>query len=75
MKKRIALLIVGGLVILGGVLSACEPAIPHQIEGRVDCISCHGPNGVKPYPKFHEDRAYENADCTSCHKVAAGAGA
>ncbi len=70
LKKMFALLCLGFLMGLTVVLSACEPEIPHPIEGRSDCISCHGQNGVKSYPKFHAERGYDNDACTKCHKLA-----
>jgi hypothetical protein len=41
------------------------PAIPHSLEGRADCLVCHGPNGVRPFPADHADRG--NDTCTGCH--------
>jgi hypothetical protein len=71
MKKRSALLLLGVVIAAAAAVAACEPAVPHAIEGRADCISCHGTDAVKPYPKFHADRGYANSVCTNCHKVAA----
>ncbi len=72
MKKRIALLCLGGLLGLTIMLSACAPAVPHTTEGRNDCISCHGLAGVKPYPKWHAERVSGNDACVNCHKFAPG---
>jgi hypothetical protein len=49
--------------------------IPHPIEGQEQCSTCHGPNGVRPYPADHVDRPDES--CQVCHSpgVAADAGA
>jgi len=44
------------------------PAIPHPLEGRDDCVVCHGPDGFKPYPADHEGRSVTS--CTACHKPA-----
>lgn len=46
-----------------------SPAIPHPLEGRANCITCHGPEGFRPYPANHAGRPVES--CTGCHKVAA----
>ncbi len=42
------------------------PAIPHPLEGRDDCLSCHGPSGVKPTPSDHKGRT--NGVCRDCHQ-------
>ena len=47
------------------------PAIPHPLEGRDDCVLCHGEGGVKPYPADHVGRTSDT--CLQCHQpVAAG---
>jgi nitrate/TMAO reductase-like tetraheme cytochrome c subunit len=43
------------------------PSIPHPLEGRDDCLLCHGLGGVKPFPADHEGRTTET--CLSCHQV------
>lgn len=70
MMKR-AQLILAGLMISLVAVTACapEPPIPHSIEGRADCISCHGQNGVKPYPQWHAKRDFGNNKCTNCHQL------
>ncbi len=76
MKRKLMSLSLAGLLGFTVVLSACEPAVPHPIEGRGDCISCHGTNGVKPYPQWHAERTSEvrgNDTCMNCHKLAANA--
>jgi cytochrome b subunit of formate dehydrogenase len=40
--------------------------IPHPIEGQEQCSTCHGPDGVKPYPADHVDRPDES--CLVCHE-------
>jgi hypothetical protein len=45
--------------------AAGAPAIPHSLEGRDDCLVCHGPNGVRPFPADHANRG--NDTCTGCH--------
>jgi formate dehydrogenase gamma subunit len=39
--------------------------IPHPIEGQEQCETCHGPNGMKPWPADHAGRP--NESCTVCH--------
>lgn len=41
------------------------PTIPHPIEGRANCLQCHGASGVKPFPSNHAGKA--NSSCTTCH--------
>ena len=41
-------------------------AIPHEIAGREQCDTCHGPNGISPYPADHQGRP--NESCQICHK-------
>lgn len=40
------------------------PTIPHEIESRQNCLSCH----ANEIPADHQ--VYDNATCTACHKVA-----
>jgi nitrate/TMAO reductase-like tetraheme cytochrome c subunit len=42
------------------------PAVPHALEGRDDCLACHGENGFKPYPADHAGRP--NETCLGCHQ-------
>ena len=44
------------------------PAIPHTLEGRDDCLMCHGETGIKPFPADHAGRT--NDTCTACHQPA-----
>jgi hypothetical protein len=44
------------------------PAIPHTLEGRSACLTCHGPGKLKPVPADHEGRT--EAVCTGCHHAA-----
>ncbi len=47
------------------------PAVPHPLEGREDCVLCHGEGGVKPYPADHVGRTSDT--CLQCHQpIAAG---
>ncbi len=46
------------------------PAIPHNVEGRDNCLVCHNPDGgIKPAPKDHAGRTSDT--CQMCHKPAA----
>ncbi|HMN11480.1 MAG TPA: cytochrome c3 family protein [Bellilinea sp.] len=42
-----------------------EIVIPHTLEGRLECDTCHGPAGSKPYPEDHKGRT--NISCQHCH--------
>lgn len=45
------------------------PVIPHEIEDRENCLSCHDVvDGLVPAPESHKD--YENDVCQTCHQVA-----
>lgn len=39
--------------------------IPHDLEGRAACDTCHGPAGRRPFPRDHIGRP--TAACLSCH--------
>jgi hypothetical protein len=43
------------------------PEVPHPLEGREDCLACHGPGQVQPFPEDHEGRT--NDSCTMCHQA------
>jgi hypothetical protein len=50
------------------LIVSLAPQIPHELEGRDDCLLCHDPAGqVKPAPRNHVD--YINEQCTLCHKL------
>lgn len=44
------------------------PAIPHTLEGRDDCLVCHGEGAFKPFPADHAGRTSDT--CTTCHQSA-----
>jgi len=44
---------------------AAPPAIPHDLQGRADCLMCHGAGGFKPAPQDHAGRTSDT--CLSCH--------
>lgn len=45
------------------------PEIPHELEGRAQCLICHGEGGLKPVPADHAGRG--NDMCQLCHRPAA----
>lgn len=47
------------------------PGVPHPVEGREDCLLCHGEGGVKPYPADHAGRTSDT--CLQCHQPVAPA--
>ncbi len=63
-------LLLGLLIVMTGI-AAAQPPIPHTLDGRSDCLSCHGPQGIKPYPANHAGRT--NDMCRACHQSAATA--
>lgn len=42
--------------------------IPHTLEGRGDCLVCHGEGKFKPFPVDHAGRTSDT--CTGCHQAA-----
>jgi nitrate/TMAO reductase-like tetraheme cytochrome c subunit len=52
--------------------AVAAPGIPHTLEGREDCLVCHGAGGVKPYPADHKGRSV--GSCIACHKQGEGTG-
>ena len=42
------------------------PGIPHTLDGRSDCLACHGPQGAKSLPTGHQGRG--NDTCAVCHQ-------
>jgi hypothetical protein len=47
------------------------PAIPHDLEGKDDCTSCHQVGvGQHPLPESHRGR--DNTTCRGCHQPKAG---
>ena len=55
-------------------MQTAEPtAIPHELEGRSNCVMCHAPGAMEPVPDMpasHEGR--ENEHCGICHEPAEG---
>ncbi len=68
-------LILSTIVLLGpGVgsafgqdVAAPPPVVPHDLEGRDDCLMCHSGamDGMPAVPENHAGRG--NATCLSCH--------
>ncbi|MGB8643831.1 MAG: cytochrome c3 family protein [Anaerolineae bacterium] len=50
------------------------PPIPHSLEGRSDCVVCHGTGaaGAPKFPPDHEGRT--SAMCLGCHQPSAATG-
>jgi len=46
--------------------AAVFPSIPHNIEGRQDCLACHGVKGIADFPPNHAGRPVEL--CLGCHR-------
>jgi len=55
------------LLNLALILDSCAPSIPHTLEGRAGCITCHGQNAVKPFPNWHQKDGFGNDACAGCH--------
>jgi hypothetical protein len=51
--------------------AAGPPSVPHELEGRDDCLLCHSLDGAKPFPADHDGRTV--ATCLSCHEAAGSA--
>lgn len=45
------------------------PAVPHPLQGRENCLMCHGEADVKPYPADHAGRPVTS--CVNCHQTGA----
>ncbi len=50
--------------------AAAFPEVPHRIQGREDCLACHGEPGIAELPPNHLDRPVEI--CVGCHKPGEG---
>jgi len=46
------------------------PEITHPLEGRSDCLACHGPDEWKPLPVSHAGVTV--GDCLKCHSPKEG---
>jgi hypothetical protein len=67
MKNKGLSLVLLGALSLAVIFISCAPSIPHSVQAQKDCITCHGNNGIKPYPAWHAKRGYKNDDCSGCH--------
>lgn len=68
MKNKALFFVLLGALSLAVILISCAPSIPHSVEARKECITCHGNTGIKPYPAWHAKRGYKNEDCSRCHE-------
>ncbi len=52
--------------------SGFVPYIPHPLsEERIgQCKTCHGMDGIEPYPQWHEEEQFPLTVCTDCHQLA-----
>lgn len=50
--------------------SASYPDVLHRVEGREDCLACHGEPDIGRLPPNHEGRPVEI--CLGCHKPSEG---
>jgi hypothetical protein len=50
--------------------AAAFPKIPHNVQGREDCLACHGVRGIANLPPNHANRPVEL--CLGCHKPKEG---
>jgi hypothetical protein len=46
--------------------AAAFPKIPHNVQGREDCLACHGVPNIAGIPPNHANRSVEM--CVGCHK-------
>ena len=42
-------------------------SLPHPLAGFENCESCHGREGMKPYPISH--LGWKNESCLKCHRI------
>jgi hypothetical protein len=66
----LAVVVIGAAAGIGAGIGFGAPGIPHDIQGRGDCVSCHGDVGADPYPSWHAERGYDNGRCADCHRSA-----
>jgi len=50
--------------------AAAFPPIPHMVQGREDCLGCHGVRDIAVLPPNHVNRPVEL--CLGCHKRGEG---
>lgn len=65
-----------GIVFIFPLVAAAQPKIPHTLEGRSACTTCHqvggsgvGTSGGTGLPTSHQGRT--DATCSACHTAAA----
>jgi hypothetical protein len=74
MKKKVIWFVSGLLVLVVALFCTTVffddyPVIPHSLEGRADCVSCHGQVEGIPYPDGHARKALNSDSCTGCHEA------
>ncbi len=47
--------------------ASATPRVPHELQGREECLSCHGPKGLRPVPASHDGRGKDS--CMGCHQT------
>lgn len=67
-----------GIVFMFPLVAAAQPKVPHTLEGRSACTTCHqvggsgvGTSGGTGLPTSHQGRT--DATCSACHTAAAAA--
>ena len=68
--RYLPITLAGGLLLLfmGVMISHAQPPLPHPIEGREDCLSCHE-TGVVGAPRVAADHVGRtNETCDQCHR-------
>jgi hypothetical protein len=60
------------IVLMMPAVASAQPAIPHSIEDRADCLMCHetGVAGAPQIPESPNHTSYTSSMCTICHRVA-----
>lgn len=48
-------------------------AVPHEIVGRENCLSCHGLGAISPFTPLHDELNLGNDTCLTCHQLAPNA--
>ncbi len=69
MIGKIVLVAAGLFVVVAATLYSCTPAIPHAIDAKRDCLSCHALTKPHPYPAWHATHGFDNDECGHCHDL------
>jgi predicted CxxxxCH...CXXCH cytochrome family protein len=62
----LAVVAIGAAAGIGAGIGLGAPGIPHGLQGRDDCVSCHS-SGAHQYPDWHAERSYDSDRCADCH--------